>query len=303
MAEATPKASVGSSDARETEDGRWQEFEPDQDVDGDDSPWDQSPARIRHRLALQRLDEHQKKPIPVLTHLRAAPNGRASRPRLFLASDRHEYWIKTRAQRGLFPEYAIGQLAAKVGAGPLAELMSVSANALPLDGSLGRFEGVFVGSMNVPGALNLDELAELIVSGALDGPYIDPWSRARVVTFQTWVNATDEQVLIRLEDGVVLSVDHGDCFSTLPPGPPSRIVVTSIPGVSDTVGREWKYVARALDEIMALTDHDILSAVAGLKDLDRWQAPFERRLAAARWLIKRQQRLGEEMIKWAPRLS
>jgi hypothetical protein len=259
--------------------------------------------RARHRVDLMRLDRLRKRPIAALTHLQGPPNGKASRPHLFLAANGRSYWVKTKAQRGLFPEYAIGQLAALVGAGPGAELISVQRSALPLNGTLDRFEGTFVGSEHVPGAVNIEEFGELVTSGLLDPQVVDARSRARTIAFQTWVNAMDEQVLVRLEDGVVLTIDHGDCLSALPPGPPSRIVVAPIGGLSGTVGRDWRVVSEAVDAITAISEGQILEIVAGLENLDGWQAPFERRLMAARWLIKRQQKLGEELGKWAPRLS
>jgi hypothetical protein len=201
------------------------------------------------------------------------------------------------------PEFVVGQLAAMVGAGPKAEVVTVSASALPVDGSLARFQGVGVGSIDIPEAMNFSELRELVGHDAFNGSFVNAASRARVVVFQTWVNATDEQVVVRLDDGMVFSIDHGDCFRTLEPGAPTRIVVAEIPGISGDVGREWKHMMPAVEAIQALSDEDILGVVAGLRDEANWQAPFERRLAVARWLIKRRDRLGEELVKWAPRLS
>ncbi len=181
-------------------------------------------------------------------------------------------------------------------------MIAVSPAALPDDLALMRFQGVWVGSRHIEGAVNLDDWARQTRSGAIL-PNIDAWSRAGIVAFHTWINASDEQVVVRMADGRLYSIDHGDCFRTLMPGRPSRIVVVQLFGVPDDLGRDWSLIEPHVSRIENLTEDEILAFVAGIPDEPGWGAMFERRLDIAKWLIDRQPHLREELSKWAPRLS
>ena len=148
-----------------------------------------------------------------------------------------------------------------------------------------------------PGVESSKKLARLVTGHSVSIP-IDPTSRALAIAFQTWLDVSDAQVFVNTLTGEVETYDHGETFGELRKGPPTRIVIARIPGVSDHVGLERQELDAAIRRIEALSANEILSAVAGIPDEPGWRATFDRRLAIAEWLIKRQARLREVLMGW-----
>ena len=220
-----------------------------------------------------------------------------SAPRAFLCSDEAIWWLKSKAQQGLVAEVVAGRLAKLAGAGPGASPVLVGAEALAGQLGLNRFRGHVVGIEHRPGVISSKKLADFL-SGHSIGLPIDVASRAIVIAFQTWLNVEDAQVLVNTLTGQVETHDHGETFRELKKGPPSRIVVARIPGVADHAGLSRPELELAVRRIEAITPDEILWAVSGIPDEPGWGGGFERRLAIAEWLIKRQARLREVLTGW-----
>lgn len=228
-----------------------------------------------------------------------------SRPLRFVAVDGKTYWVKHHVQNGLVVELIVGRLAAAVGVGPIARILRVSTAALPAPGNipegvdLAPYLGEVVGSEDVPGTENARELAEFIGSGTFSPNVINVQSRAASTTFQTWIGAADEQVLVRLTDGRVFSIDHGGCFSFVGDFADPSPVLVQIPGVPAEVGREWAHIEPTVRRIEAISDDDLMKAVDRVPADHRWQSDGNRRLAIAAWLAFRRDRLRGVMESWA----
>ena len=245
------------------------------------------------------LDQTGYKVFDAVTTASLHVNPTFSRPNAFVCIDGKTYWVKGKAQQGLVAELIAGRLASLVGAGPRAEVIRVMPEILPPDGSLNHLAGVVVGSLDQVGSVNSRELSPLLAGGEFRANAVDPQSRARTTVFHTWLGMSDAQVLISLTDGKVMSIDHGDCFGILedPAGKPVVIRV-DIPGVDQNVGREERYVLPAVDRIEAVTESDMLEAVARIPAGGQWRSSAERRLAIGRWLIQRQQQVRGVMSAW-----
>jgi hypothetical protein len=259
-------------------------------------------GRGQRVLALRLLDSS---PVACLTALALGTHaaGTSTGPRTFICDDREEYWVKRRAQSGLLAELAAGRLAEKLGAGPHVSAVRVPWEALPRDRSLSEFDGIWVGIQHVPAGISARDIGLLLGTKRLDHSLLDEDSRALAIALQTWLNDEDPQVLIDMDSGHVLSIDHGQCFKELLKGPPTRIVITPIPGIPDNYGFRAEPMDRALARIEALSEQDILAAVSRVPDGDGWLSLFDRRLAIANWLIKRQSVLREVMRQWSYRVS
>lgn len=261
-------------------------------------------ARGRRHLALRLLDAEGVQIVDGIASAGPARFASYTTPHRFVATDGATYWVKHRAQEGLGAECIAARLAEQVGIGPRAAIIRIGALAVPVDGSLDRFLGTVLGLRHVPDVLNADEMTALIGvgAGAFDQKKVDAQTWADVTAFQTWINAEDSQVFVRVTDGHILSADHGACFGKLLPGPPRRVVTPRIPGIT-----EWRCDAAVLERSIAriegLTEVQLLQAAAGIPEDGEWRALFARRLAVVEWLIKRQMTLREVMLSWAPRVS
>jgi len=122
-----------------------------------------------------------------------------------------------------------------------------------------------------------------------------------VVAFQTWTGAGDSQVLVSLTNGAVLSLDHGDCFGATGTLSDPVVIVTPIPGVPGDLGRDPRYVEPVVKRIEAITDTNLLEAVARVPASEPWRSPVERRGEIASWLAHRRGRLREVMEAWLRR--
>ncbi len=248
---------------------------------------------------LLKLDKMGYTVLEALTTAALAPSATYSKPNAFVCIDGRTYWVKGTVQQGLVSELIAGRLASRIGAGPAARIIRVTPEAAPKDGSANHLLGVVVGSEDKAGMVNARDLSPLASSGQFQPGLVEPESRARVIVFQSWLGVGDSQVLVGVADGKVLSIDHGDCFGALTsPANLPVSVVTDIPGVSPDVGREAVHVLAAVARVEAVTDTDLLGAIAQVPGGDAWQSPSDRRLLIGRWLAERRDMLRGVMQSW-----
>jgi len=222
-----------------------------------------------------------------------------SRSCTFVCVDGKTYWLKATAQEGLVAELIGGRLAALTHAGPPSRVVRLTSEALPPSGECDHLVGVVFGSQDTPNAENARDIGLLTAGGRLDPKVIDPVARSKVIAFQTWLGVGDAQVLVRPTDGQVFSFDHGDAFSDASDRRDPEVVVTDIPGVDPTVGKRPGDVLVAVRSIEAITDDQIVRAVAGMPHGDPWRSPVARRKEIVEYLIHRRNRLEEVMTTWA----
>ncbi len=146
--------------------------------------------------------------------------------------------------------------------------------------------------------MNARELQPLLAGGQFDPGSIDPRSRALVVAFQSWLGVGDTQVLINFRDGRVRSIDHGECFSKTSTNVAPTLVVVSIPGIADTVGKERYAVEAAITAVERVTDHDLMELVAQVPAGEPWRGPVARRAQIASWLSDRRSQIRALMEAW-----
>ncbi len=248
---------------------------------------------------LLKLDERGVEHLLALAYDRPPPVGSHSNPHAFVCSDGKTYWVKRNVQQGLVAELVAGRVAALAGAGPIARVVEVPHAALPAGGVANHLVGTGVGTLDRRGAENARHLQQFLPpQGQFDPATVDSASRARVIAFQSWIGAGDSQVLIDLATGEVLSVDHGECFGSADTLSDPAPIVTDIPGVSSDHGRTRRLIDRAVKAIQALTDRQLLEAVACVPNLPDWRGDADRRLTIAVWLAHRRDRLGEVMQSW-----
>jgi hypothetical protein len=218
-----------------------------------------------NRDELERLDARGYVVVDAVTYVVRDYESSLANPRAFVCADGITYWLKSSAQQGLAAELIAGRLAARVSMGPIARIIRVAQEALPPDGTADHLQGLVVGSMDVKDSVNGRELHKFLPpGGSFDPRKVDAASRAGVVVFQTWIGASDSQVLVELTTGRIHSIDHGDCFGSLASPEPLEVVVTDIPGIPADIGRTKKLVLPALERIEAVTDAYIIEALAGL---------------------------------------
>jgi hypothetical protein len=246
---------------------------------------------------LRALDTAGFESILALAYARNPRQQTHASPHAFVCSDGATYWVKSRAQNGLSAELIAGRLAGKLGVGASAKIVEVPAQALPPRGAADHLLGVGVGSRDL-GGFNPRELHEFLAEGhSFDAGVVDPASRASAIVFQTWIQAEDSQVLIDAATGRVVSIDHG---AALGGGEGDlTVIVTDIPGVAPTLGKDARLLRRAVESIEALTDKDLLRFCACIPDSPNWNASTEHRLQLAQWLRNRQTRLQEVISAWA----
>lgn len=251
--------------------------------------------------SLSALDRRGYLVLEALTHAGRLSSSSHARPNAFIAIDGLTYWVKASAQQGLVAELVAGRLAARAGAGPTSRIIRVTPEATAANPEAAHLQGVVNGSQDVTNAINARDLGPLIGTGGFAPGAIDPASRARVVAFQTWLGVGDAQVLVGLTNGVVYSLDHGDAFGNTASDESPTIILTDIPGVSADVGRETVHIEAAVGRIEAVSDSDILEAVAGIPTGDPWRSPAARRLEIAEWLVRRRAQLRGVMMAWVRR--
>lgn len=222
-----------------------------------------------------------------------------SNPHTFVGIDGKTYWIKGRVQQGLVAELIAGRLTSRLGVGPAARILRVLPTVLAAASAPAELEGIVCGSEDAADTVNARELSQFIADGTFAPNLVDASSRARVIAFHSWLGMGDAQVLVRLTDGTVFSIDHGDCFGDVATLVDPTPIVVDIPGVDAAVGKDRSLIRSAVQRIERLTDREILDAVAGIPGGDPWRSPVERRHGIACWLGHRRDRLGGVMDAWA----
>lgn len=224
--------------------------------------------------------------------------GTHAHPLAFVCIDGKTYWVKGTAQQGLVAELIAGRLAAKVGAGPVARIIRVSSEVHEASGATPEMINLVVGSAHQDGTVNARDLQPFMQSGVFKPGLVDAVTRARTIAFQSWIGAGDSQVLLSLTAGTVFSIDHGDCFGSTATLTDPTIIATDIPGVAPTVGKDPQSVDLALSRMEAVSDRDLIEAVARIPSGDPWRSPVGRRVEIAGWLAHRRDRLRAVMTAW-----
>lgn len=252
------------------------------------------------RALLQAIDAQGYEQIDAVAAApRFAHSASLANPKAFICTDGTTYWLKKDAQYGLMSELVGCRLAAIVGAGPSAKIINVPPEALPNDGSAARWQGLAVGVEDRPDTVNSKDLQQLINVGQAQAGRIVAADRALVVSFQTWIGVDDAQLLVSLTTGTLMSIDYGACFNPAVELTDPVLVIAHIPGIDDAIGRDAGHIRSAVDRIEAVTDQDILEALARMPTDSVWQSTIERRLAVGRWLCHRRARLRGVMQAWS----
>jgi len=246
-----------------------------------------------NRAYLARLDAAGYDVVDALTHVKTPPQASLANPHAFVAIDGQTYWVKANAQRGLVNELIGGRLAAAVGIGPMARVVRVPAEALPSDGSANHLRGTNVGLQDITGTMNAREL-QLVGIAALDPAKVSEADRALVVAFHSWTATNDAQVLLNLQNGRVFTIDFGDSFSNIEQDP--DLVVLELPGIPADHGRSD--AESACETIEAITDDQLLQAVARVPWGDGWGATVDRRVELAERLADRRGKVRGVMNGW-----
>ena len=117
-----------------------------------------------------------------------------SQSNTFLCVAGKTYWVKASAHHWLVAELIAGRLASRTGAGPIARVIRVPAEALPADGSANHLLGLVVGSEDERNTVNARDLQPMLGGGQFDPKLVDAAAQALVVAFQTWLGVDDTQV-------------------------------------------------------------------------------------------------------------
>lgn len=232
------------------------------------------------------------------THERGPRRQTLASPHLFLCDDGKRYWVKTRAQGGLFAELVAGRLGDLTGYAPRARVVEVVGAALPPDLPDVHPLGIFVGIEDIPGALNTkDDLREAIRAQTFAPATLDARSWIAASLFRLWLAAGDAQALVAPDTGHVWSHDHGDAFgagfTTQIPAAPAYIPIA--PGGPPALK---EHLLPVLAAVMSVTNDQIVQTVARMPDNGAWQAPRDRRLAVARGLAQRRAEIGRVARGW-----
>ncbi len=239
-------------------------------------------------MVLVRHDAQGYVVLDAISHLSGPPSPSLANLHQFIAVDGQGYWIKSASQGGLVKELVCGRLAAAIGVGPVARVLRVPREAVPADGSANHLVGVNVGLENIHGTVNVKDL-DLLGIMNLDPNTINAMDRAAVVAFHSWTGLADAQVLVNLQTGRLHTIDFGDAFSGIAGDP--GLVLVDLPGVDRDHGND--YVATSVANIEAMTDDQILEAVARIQSGEPWgdAASFDSRLRLA-------ERLAHRALRW-----
>jgi hypothetical protein len=250
-----------------------------------------------HEEQLERLDRRGYVVLDAIKYDRPPPDVSHASPHAFICLDGRTYWVKRNAQQGLSAELIAGRLGVRVGAAPDARIVRVSNEVvLPADGSADHLRGIGVGVRDHPGMENLRHLGHVLPGGELDPKKVEIQSRVGVLVFQTWLGVADTQILVDLRNGRLMSLDHGDWAGDVSAMTDPALIPT--PGVSPDFGRVAKHVETALRRTRAVTDEQLLDAVARMPTGAEWNADPGRRLEVARWLGWRRDRLPGVIRAW-----
>lgn len=244
---------------------------------------------------LAELDSKGYRPILAITPAGIStknPNTFAS-PLRFICEDGKVYWVKGSAQKGLSAELISGRLAHLVGAGPIAEIVNVPENIFGLSGSDKEKEGIRVGIADVPNSDNLR-----VLQGNLSEVNFDNHSRALTTVFQTWICATDNQVLVDETKGIIRTIDHGEAFGDLNPQGIINVVHLELPGVPLMSPELKTTFPDAIRKITQVSNQQIMEAVSRIPDGDKWNGAQEYRYSIYGYLKARRDLLEEVFNQW-----
>jgi len=133
---------------------------------------------------------------------------------------------------------------------------------------------------------------------SVDPKQVDAEARARVVAYQTWVGVGDTQCMINLQNGVIVSIDHGELFSAVDRPTDPALTVVDLPGLPHNHGAESQLVAAACGQIESVSDDELLDAVACIPTGAQWRSERPRRLKIAQWLAHRRGKVREVLKGW-----
>lgn len=218
---------------------------------------------------------------------------------VFVAEDGESYWLKHanvggHVQGKLAAELVAGRVGAKLGVAPPVAVIHVSEAAVGINGEGREFVGTAFGSRAIPDTENSKTFGGFAVP--LGAENIDGFQRARTVAFQTLIGQRDQQLLVRVTDGFLYSIDHEEWDAFDGTGD-MRLVVTPVSGLSESVGRSPEEVEAAVQRVESLSDGDLIDAVSCLPSGDGW-CDAEHLLRVAHVLSERRDRLGEVMRRW-----
>jgi hypothetical protein len=251
--------------------------------------------------ALQGLDGQGYRVLDALTpsEVEDPPGGSLANPRGFVVVTGDTYWVKAKAQDGLAAELIAGRLASRIGAGPRAEVVRVTAEAAGSSPELTQLVGLNVGTLDVANTINAKDVPQFVGQGnTFRADRVDAASKARVAAFQTWLGMGDAQILIDLGTGKIHSIDHGEWCGRITAGDDPQPVVTGVQGIDGDVGRKWSLVEPAVEEIESVDDAELLEAVACVPQFESWNADADRRLAIALALADRRDAVRGVMRTW-----
>ncbi len=249
-----------------------------------------------NRLAV--IDAQGYRIIEAISVAQSPPVNSLSNPHSFNCLDANEYWAKSRAQDSLESELIAGRLAVLLGIGPVTEVIHVPRELTQNHPTASHLFGIIVGIRNVPGCINVKNIAQIAPGLQLTAANVDSATRARAVAFHTWLGLEDPQILLDLGNGKVTSIDHGGCFRDVGNQADPALIVIDIPGVARNHGCEAGCVKEAVERIESTDDTDIMNAIARIPNEPNWNADPNRRLAIGRWLSRRRPLVREVMRQW-----
>lgn len=248
---------------------------------------------------LQAADATAPSVVVAVNVARIEDTGTKNRPMPFLCSDGGIYWLKPQANASeASAELIAGRLGRLTGHAPAAVVVRVPQQAVGNTPELQRFVGVSVGIRDIPGAENSKDLQRLVAAGSFRPNALNHGSWIRSVTFQSWIGVTqDPQALVVLTTGEVFSADHEFCFAQ-PLDPTPTVCDLAIGGCvldkrAGAVGLD-----PALSAIEALTNQELLSAVAMRLNEPPCQHDGQKRLAIALELAARRANVRAVMETW-----
>ena len=129
---------------------------------------------------------------------------------------------------------------------------------------------------------------------------IDEASRAAVIVFQTWIGVGDQQVMVNMKNGRVVSIDHGAAFGDLTdPSAVPKVVVADIPGIRVDTCKDMRLLDSAIQSIENLSERSLVEDVSGIPAGGAWNGAPERRLQIANWLGSRRAALRGVIKSWS----
>jgi hypothetical protein len=262
---------------------------------GDESASDSRRSRRGRLLVSLRIAEASvTEPIRAVTYLGPSGFRTFSAPHRFIGADGRIYLVKQRAQQGLGAEAFANALAEQLQVGPEAAVVEIGPGVLPTDGRLSYMVGQRVATVELDDVLNHQQLLKL---GYTPDPAKVDWpSWVRTIAFHTWIYAGDPQAVLRVTDGRIFSIDHGDCFRELLRGGPTGLIVPALYGVAG-VSFDQSYLSGAIDTVEDVSESDLVRMAARIPDGPGWRMPIERKIRLIEWLLDRQPGV-REVIGW-----